>query len=217
MNFILFAIVVYVMGFLTAIPVGATQVEIAKRSLSGHFGQALMVVLGSVSSDVLYGCIAFFGIAPFMEHQPVMAFFWLVGAVILLVLGVVTLKQSSSRKGLQLNDAMLKSGHMSFLTGFSLAVTNPMMIFWWLMGLQFVKDLSLIDSFSRPVAGMFLLCGGLGLASYLTTLATILHHAKKFVSDKLMQRTYFWLGILLLALSVYFFVRSGQTWFHWMS
>ena len=37
---------VYVMGFLTAIPIGATQIEIAKRSLNGYVPQAMMVEIG---------------------------------------------------------------------------------------------------------------------------------------------------------------------------
>jgi len=53
------------MGFLTAIPIGATQIEIAKRSLNNQIPAALMVVLGSVFSDVMYGIIALFGVALF--------------------------------------------------------------------------------------------------------------------------------------------------------
>ena len=62
-------IAIYIMGFFTAIPIGATQIEIAKRALAGHVKAALMVVLGSTISDVMYGFIAFFGIAPFLKER----------------------------------------------------------------------------------------------------------------------------------------------------
>ena len=210
MKIFLFFLLVYIMGYLTAIPIGATQIEIAKRSLNGHIGSALMVVLGSVSSDVMYGTIAFFGVAPFLKNRVVIAIFWVVGAIILLALGIYTLIQSKRQHSLNLNDTMLKNKQLSFMTGFSLAVTNPMMIFWWLLGAQFLKDLNLVTHFNSTLYAFFLLFGGLGLASYLTTLTLVLHWAKKFVSDYVMQRIYFILGIVLIAFSVYFGVRAFE-------
>ena len=65
METFLFLFFTYIMGFITAIPIGATQIEIAKRSLNNHLRAAYMVAAGSVSSDVMYGAIALFGVAPF--------------------------------------------------------------------------------------------------------------------------------------------------------
>ncbi len=210
MKIFLFFLLVYIMGYLTAIPIGATQIEIAKRSLNGHIGSAFMVVLGSVSSDVMYGTIAFFGVAPFLKNKMVIAIFWIVGAIILLALGIYTLIQSKRQHSLNLNDTMLRNKQLSFVTGFSLAVTNPMMIFWWLLGAQFLKDLNLVTQFNSTLYAFFLLFGGLGLASYLTTLTLVLHWAKKFVSDRVMQKIYFILGIVLVVFSAYFGVRAFQ-------
>jgi len=210
MKFILFLLVVYIMGFFTAIPIGATQIEIAKRSLNGHIGSALVVILGSVSSDVMYGFIAFFGVAPFLKDKLVIAIFWVFGAIILLILGIYTLLQSKNTHSLDFNHTMLKSKQLSFIAGFSLAVTNPMMIFWWLLGAQFLEDLNLVTHFNSILYALFLFTGGLGLASYLITLALVIHWAKKFVSDRIMQQLYFVLGFVLVAFSVYFGIRALQ-------
>jgi len=205
-----FILLVYGMGFLTAIPVGATQVEIAKRSLEGYLLPAFMVVLGSVSSDVMYGAIAFFGIARFLQNQTVMVWFWLVSGVLLVILGVLTIRQSGDMDPSSVNVTLLRSKRLSYVTGFSLAVTNPMMILWWLFGLHFLQELHLIGSPDPTVYLTFLLCGGLGLGSYLTTLMLVLHHTKKLISDRTQRRIRFWLGMVLLALAVYFFVRAAQ-------
>lgn len=196
------------MGFFTAIPIGATQVEIAKRSLHNHLRAALMVMLGSVSSDVMYGFIALFGVAPFFNNPTVVAIFELVGAVILWILAFFTLRQSAQTQLLDLNHSFLRSRRISFVTGFSLAITNPMMIFWWLIGVQIVRHLKLVDTLTLTISILFLVFGGLGLATYLTTLATVLHWAKKFISKKFMQRINFFLGIILVILSVYFLINS---------
>ena len=192
------------MGFFTAIPIGATQIEIAKRSLNNHLRAAFMVVLGSVSSDVMYGFVALFGIAPFFDNRTIVAIFELIGTVILWILAFFTLKQSARPHLLDLNRSLLKSRRLSFVTGFSLAVTNPMMIFWWLIGVQIVRHLELVDTLTPTIALLFL---------FLSTLATVLHWAKKFVSNKAMQKVYLILGIVLILLSIYFLISSLKGFF----
>lgn len=196
------------MGFFTAIPIGATQIEIAKRSLNNQLQAGLMVVLGSVSSDVMYGFIALFGVAPFLRNQMVIAIFKMVGAAILLILAFFTFRQNTKADIMNLTDSILKDKRLSFITGFSLALTNPVMIFWWLIGTQVVKDLELVNTFTPTLSASFLIFGGLGLASYLTTLALVLHWVKQFVSNKVMRRTYFVLGVVLVILSAYFLMSS---------
>lgn len=208
MNILLFCLAVYAMGFLTAIPIGATQIEIAKRSLNGHLFAAWMVVVGSVMSDVMYGFIAFFSIAPFLKDETIVSIFWFVGAVILLILAVITMRQNPDDPMQNLNTKLQVNNKISFFTGFSLAVTNPMMIFWWLIGERFVKDMGLIANFSTATKVTFLLIGGAGLGSYLTSLSLVLHRAKKKFSGKAMQKLNFSLGFVLVLISIYFFVSS---------
>ncbi len=208
MKTFLLLLLVYIMGFFTAIPIGATQIEIAKRSLNNHFRAALMVVLGSVSSDVMYGFVALFGIAPFFDNRTIVAIFELIGTVILWILAFFTLRQSAQPHLLDLNRSLLKSRRLSFVMGFSLAITNPMMIFWWLIGVQIVRHLKLVDTLTPAISLLFLFFGGLGLATYLTTLATVLHWAKKFISNKAMQKVYLVLGVVLVLLSIYFLISS---------
>ncbi len=196
-------IIIYVIGFFTAIPVGATQIEIAKRSFAGHVKAALMIVLGSAISDVMYGFIAFFGIAPFLKEKVVIAVFWLAGSIILFILGAITLKNFRKTIHIEADNKSLKHQGLSFVVGFSLAVTNPMIIFWWIM----VAD---IENFTTDTHLLFLLFGGLGIASYLVTLSFVLRWAKKFLSDKTERKINFSLGLALLIFGLYFLFRFQQ-------
>ncbi len=214
MKTFLFLILTYIMGFLTAIPIGATQIEIAKRSLSSRLKQAYMVVAGSVCSDVMYGFIALFGLAPFLKEKLVEGIFELAAVVILWLLAFFTLKSNSKTNFIDMSNLTLTSKRLSFATGFSLAVTNPMMIFWWLLGAKFIKNLGLVSDFNFKESLMFLIVGGIGLASYLTTLANILHWAKKFISVQLMKKINFGMGIVLILLSFYFLVNSLHVLLH---
>ncbi len=211
MKIFLFCLVVYAMGFLTAIPIGATQIEIARRSLNGHLFTAWMVVVGSVISDVMYGFIAFFGIAPILKDETIVSIFWLVGAIILLTLAVITMRQNTDAQTQNLNNKLLASKKFSLITGFSLAVTNPMMIFWWLIGEKIVNDMELIVHFTTLTKLTFLFVGGTGLGSYLTSLSLVLHRAKKMLSGKTMRKINFSLGFVLILISIYFFVSSVKT------
>ena len=201
-------LLVYFMGFFTAIPIGATQIEIAKRSLHNQLPAALMVVLGSVSSDVMYGFIGLFGVAPFLKNEIVIAIFELVGAVILWILAFFTFKEVAKPHIMDFTRSVLKNRRLSFITGFSLAITNPMMVFWWLIGVQVVRDLSLVNTFTPAISVSFLFFGGLGLASYLTVLAMVVHWVKRFLSNRVMRRIYFVLGLVLVILSFYFLISS---------
>lgn len=211
MSTLLFIIVTYVMGFFTAVPIGATQIEIAKRSLNNHLRAAYMVAFGSVSSDLMYGAIALFGVAPFLKQKMVVAVFGLAATAILWLLAFLTFRDGAKANMLELSHATLKSKRLSFVTGFSLAVTNPMMIVWWLIGGKIVRDLGLVSDFIPRVSLIFLIAGGLGLASYLVTLANMLHWAKKFISSEIMKRVNYGLGVVLVLLSFYFLVTSLQT------
>jgi threonine/homoserine/homoserine lactone efflux protein len=196
------------MGFFTAIPIGATQIEIAKRSLNNHLRAAYMVALGSVSSDVMYGFIALFGVAPFLKEKIVVAVFGLVATVILWLLAFFTFRDGAKANMMELSHSSLKSKRLSYVTGFSLAVTNPMMIVWWLIGVRIIKDFALVTDFSTKISVMFLITGGLGLASYLFTLANMLHWAKKFISNEIMKKVNYGLGVVLVLLSFYFLFSS---------
>jgi threonine/homoserine/homoserine lactone efflux protein len=196
------------MGFFSAIPVGPAQIEIAKRSLNNHLRAAIMVVFGAMSSDFMYGIIALFGIVHFFSNPKTVAIFELCGAVIFWILAFFTFKEGTKPHFLGFNRFILKSKRVAFITGFSLAVVNPMMIFWWLIGVQIVRHLDLVDTFTPALSFSFVLFGVLGLATYLTMLAAVLHRAKKFVSNKAMQKIYLALGVTLVILSISFLISS---------
>ena len=200
------------LGFITAIPIGGSQIEAAKRAIHGHLWAAWMVVLGSVSSDIMYGVIALFGIAPFLEIPWVTAVFSAVGAVVLWVLAYLTIRQSRKPHHLRLDLDSLKSKRWAYLTGFFLAATNPPMILTWLYGATLAKHLGLATPFTSSLKVIFIAGGALGLGGYLTALSAVMHRIKHFIPMKAIGRIYYWLGLALFLLS-FFFVHSFLRYF----
>jgi len=167
-----------------------------------------MVVLGSVCSDVMYGFIAMFGVAPFLQNKIVVAVFGLAATLILWILAFLTFKDGKDPELNALNSNTLKNKNLSFIIGFSLAVTNPMMIIWWLIGDKFILEFGLVPAFNTNTILIYLITGGLGIFSYLFTLANILHRTKKIISTEMMKKVNFRLGIVLVLLSFYFLIDS---------
>ncbi len=196
------------MGFLAAIPIGASQIEAAKRAIHGHLGAALMVVLGSVSSDLVYGVLAMFGLAPLLHVPAVMAVFNAVGAVVLWFLAWRTLKESRKPHEVRLEQASLRSKRWAYLTGFSLAISNPPMILTWLYGAAMARHLGLVVHFTTGLKLLFIGGGVVGLAGYLGALSLVLYRVKHFVPTKTLGKVYFGLGIGLFVLSLFFVYQA---------
>lgn len=192
------------MGCVAAIPVGGSQIEAAKRAIHGHLGAAWMVVLGSVSSDVIYGVIALFGIAPFLEVPWVMAAFNAVGVIVLWTLSFLTIQESRKLHEVRLEQSSLKNKRRAYFTGFSLAATNPPMILTWLYGMTLAKHFGLASPFTVGAKILFIAGGATGLGAYLAALSAVMHRLKHFIPLRAIGRVYFWLGIALFLLSFFF-------------
>jgi threonine/homoserine/homoserine lactone efflux protein len=208
MNYFLFIISAFFLGFIAAIPAGPIQIEVMRRSINGHLKASFMVILGAFISDVAYGAIAFFGITPFLRERMVMAVFWLGGSLILVLLAVLTI-----RNALKPGDAGTQSKYFikkrwSFIGGLSLSGTNPMMILWWLLGARIFVDIGLIDVLTHRVAVFFLLAGSVGLATYLALLSLVLYWMKRFISMKRMRHINLGFGVVLILLAFYFIYSS---------
>lgn len=207
-EYILFIVAAFIMGFLAAIPAGPVQIEVARRAINGHLKSSFMVVLGAFTVDVLYGVIAFFGIAPILNKEIVMAAFWLIGGIFLLTLSYIIIIKKSKKQFLDVSSNYTTNNTWGFLSGFTLSAVNPMIILWWLMGQRLFIDVGLIGYFNINITLFFLAAAGLGLASYLLLLSLFLHWTKQFISANKMQWINFSFGIVLLLIGVYFILKS---------
>jgi threonine/homoserine/homoserine lactone efflux protein len=209
LNSILFVLGAFVMGFFAAIPIGASQIEIAKRALNGYIYSALMIAAGTTLSDTMYGIIAFFGIAPFLNEPIVIAVFRLINSIILIILGIWAILGSKVKEDKKnLSQELLKKKKIAFITGFSLALTNPMIMLWWLIGLHFFISVGIIEQNNIYYTIIFLFSGAVGIASYQILLAFSVYKSKKFFSEKGVRRLTAILGCILLGIAVYFIYLS---------
>jgi threonine/homoserine/homoserine lactone efflux protein len=197
------------MGFLAAIPIGATQIEIAKRLLNGYTFSAIMIVAGAVISDFMYGAIALFGIAPFLQSPESIAIFSVINSIILIVLGILTIIQSRKKlNDKQNSNDMLPKKNIAFVTGFLLAVTNPLMIYWWLLGSRFLGSVYGIERYNTFNIILLLISGTLGIGSYPMSMLFGIYKTRKFFSEAGIRKTTFIFGLALFGLAAYFLYQA---------
>lgn len=210
MNAVLLVALAATMGFAAAIPIGPCQVEMAKRAIKGHLRAAQMVVLGSVSSDIVYGAIALFGIAPALESPMVLAGFNAAGAVVLWALTWHTWHESRKPHDLDTHHWSIRSKRWAYLTGFSVGMSNPPIILSWLVGVALAKRFGLANPLTTEAKLLFIGGGALGLGGYLAALGVVMYRVKHMISPAAMAAVYRWLAGTLFVLSwvfVYGFVR----------
>jgi threonine/homoserine/homoserine lactone efflux protein len=212
MNDVALFLLAFILGFVTAIPLGGSQIEVARRALGGHLRAAVLVAMGSASSDVVYGSVALFGIAPFLSRPGVVAWFYLTGGGLLLALAYYSFRQSTSLHDVDLSHPFLRRRRYSYVIGFVLAFSNPQMILTWLIGKGIAEQLGVVQVFTPGSSVLFVAAGGLGLMSYLIGLAFALSRLKRFFPVGVLRRVYFWLGLLLIGLSVLFLYGSMRIW-----
>jgi threonine/homoserine/homoserine lactone efflux protein len=199
----------FIMGFMAAVPVGATQLEIARRSINGYLSSALVVVAGALLSDMLYGTIALFGIASFLQDPKIVAAFEAVSAILCVALGIWAIRESRHSVGGDWPAArFLKQHHTAVVTGFALSAMNPLMIMWWLFSARVLRDCGVFRQYDTSSLVVFLLAGSLGIATYSSLLALVVYRAKTFCTERTIRRVSLACGVVLLGLATYFAVKS---------
>src|SRR5690606_29004755 len=96
----------------------------------------------------------------------------------------------------------------SFTTGFLMALLNPMGIFFWLSvggGLvaSGVEQASDILGIAAIVFGVIA-----GLLIWITTLSTLVHGGRRFISDRIYRWINFGSGLLLLGFGAWFGMQA---------
>ncbi|OSS41688.1 Transporter, LysE family [Desulfurella amilsii] len=208
-HLIIIVVFAFLVGFLIAIPIGAVQIEVAKRAINDNLKSAYMVALGSVCSDVIYGFIASFSITSFLNDEKVKATLLFGSGILLAILSILTFKDVI-KKNVSLSQIKFKTHHMSIITGFTMSFTNPLMVVFWIVYVQFSYDIGVIPYYNPIFLLVFVLFSGLGLSAYLLLLAKVLNHARKSFNKDLIKKINILLSFILAGFSVYFLIRSLQ-------
>ena len=114
-------------GFAMAVPIGPIGIICIRKTLTEGRLRGLIIGLGAATADLLYGCVAAFGltiISSTLDNQRI----WirLIGGALLLFLGVRTFRARPSNSNIPINNRGILR---SYFTIVFLTLTNPLTIF----------------------------------------------------------------------------------------
>ena len=145
-----------IIGFAMAVPIGPMGIMCIRKTLTEGRLRGLIIGLGAATADLLYGCVAAFGLTVISDTLTTQRF-WirLVGGTLLLFLGMRTFRARPSDPKFQIHSSGMIGSYFSTLF---LTLTNPLTIFAFLAvfaALGIVGGLDYVSA-SALVAGIFI-------------------------------------------------------------
>jgi putative LysE/RhtB family amino acid efflux pump len=119
------------LGFLVALQVGPMTLFLVRSGLSGGGRAALAVAAGIAVVDGLYAAAGAAGISPLLSVAPLRTALGLLGAVVLLVLGAKTLRDSFRVRLGGETELEVATPRRTFLTALGGTASNPLTIASW--------------------------------------------------------------------------------------
>ena len=192
-----------IVGISLAAPIGPINVEIVRRGLRGGFRSGWYVGLGAASADTIYCLAVIAGLTPLIDQLIVRTILWTLGTGFLFLLAWASIRPVLVQ-GRFLTEMGGSFERGSYTTGFMMALLNPMGIFFWLsVGGGLVA--SGVDQASDLVGIGAIVFGVIaGLLIWVTTLSTLVHGGRQFVSDTVYRWINFCSGLLLLGFGGWF-------------
>ncbi|UNL86932.1 LysE family translocator [Priestia koreensis] len=184
-----------VLGISLAAPVGPINLEMIKRGISGGFWSSWLVGLGGMTVDLLFMLFIFWGLTPYLQKEGVLLIVYGAGALMLLWVGFQSIKQSfSSTFGAQMDETR---SHKSYLTGFLIAMTNPLNIIFWFG----VYGSTLSETLQAHSLGTSLLYSGfilLGVLLWNLNVAFTVHFSRRLLHETILRLITFSAGAVLV-------------------
>lgn len=193
------------LGLSLAAPIGPINAAQLDRGLKSGFFHAWLIGLGSTLTDILYMSIVYFGMVHFIEVPFVRAFLWSFGFFVLVYTGIESIisaikLETNSRES---HDSYLKT----FLTGFFMALFNPITILFWLgiYGSILAKTASSFDTYHLILYSCAII---IGLLLWDITMAAIASSFRKVLTNGLLKTISIISGLTLFGFGVYFGLQA---------
>lgn len=192
------------LGLSLAAPIGPMNIEVMKRGLTEGFLSSWFVGLGGLSGDVLLLLSIYYGFANYMELFFVKMLMYLVGTAVLAFIGVTSV-QSAFRNSVSVVSDMVDSKKQSnpFLTGFVLAVANPISLIFW-FAVYGTSLQTLTSTYSPFIALVYSFGIIVGLFLWNLNIVFTVYFSKKIMNTRLIRVITFAAGVCLLGFSLYF-------------
>jgi threonine/homoserine/homoserine lactone efflux protein len=191
----LFVIKYVFLGISLAAPVGPINIEMIRRGISGGFFQSWLVGLGGMSADIIFLLFIFIGAVKLLTFPIVVFCMYMVGAVVLIKLGLSSIIESFKHTREEANKET--NTYNSYLTGLFIAFVNPLNFVFW-FGVYGSTLTNLTTKYSMSMSLLYSLLILVGVALWNLNIAFTVHFARDLVNERVLRIVTFFAGCVLL-------------------
>lgn len=192
------------LGFSLSVPVGAITVEMIKRGLLNGFLHAWFVGVGGMSADVVLMLLIYFGIANLLTGPVAQITIWLCGFIVLVYLGIGSIREAFRKIELESGkERQPDSLSKAYLSGFAIALSNPLNIIFWIS----IYGSVLASTLQTASGGKVLFYSSaifIGIAIWDLVIAGSVHFGRGFAGERFMKWFSVVAGLALIGFGVSF-------------
>ncbi|HSB80908.1 MAG TPA: LysE family translocator [Candidatus Methylomirabilis sp.] len=196
----------WLMGVAIALPVGPVITELIRRGLRGGFLQGWLVGLGAAASHVILVSLTLVGVVAFLDRPIWHTLLGGAGTLVLGFLGVDALRASTSPPGP--GDGG-QGGH-PFLAGFSIGISNPITLLWFL-----TVGGALITAHGGGETGRLAVLFGVsfifGVLSWDTVVAGLAGYGRRWMGPRTLKALNVTAGLVFFGFALRLLWRLAQT------
>jgi len=199
----------FAFGYFGSMPVaGPISLLVLHLGLEGAARQGIFVAMGGALAEGGYALLAFWGLTAFLNRYPaVLPASRVVGAALLLALGLVLLLRGPGEPATEELPAPRRGSKRSFVAGFLITAVNPTLVVTWTAALGALHGtglLTLDQSRALPFAGAVIL----GIVAWFATLLWLVLRFRARWSEAALTRFKKAMGAALVGVGGWMAVRA---------
>ncbi|SFK14773.1 MULTISPECIES: LysE family transporter [unclassified Bacillus (in: firmicutes)] len=190
------------LGVSLSAPVGPINVAQINKGIKNGFWSAWLVGVGAMSADIIMMLLIYFGVSTYLTTPIAQLCIWIFGFVTMLYLGYESIKDASKQVQHSLTGEK-EHPFKSFLSGFAIAISNPLNIVFWI-GIYGSVLTNAISTVGKEQALWYSTAIFAGIALWDLFMATSIHLGRRFVNRVVMKWISISAGIILIGFGIYF-------------
>ncbi|MFJ8261877.1 LysE family transporter [Rummeliibacillus sp. NPDC094406] len=201
----------FFLGVSLAAPIGPVKATLLNLGIKNGFFHAWFFSLGAIATDLMYMLLVYFGIGSFIEYPVFKTILWSFGCFVLLYTGIENLLTMHKVKLDSNFKKMLRLRH-SLLSGFLIALLNPLTILFWLgiYGSVLVGGSGRLSGFEIALYSLFILLGII-LVDFI--MAIISSGSRKVLSYKFLNIVSALSSISMIGFGIHFGIQAYKSLF----
>jgi threonine/homoserine/homoserine lactone efflux protein len=198
-----------VLGLSLSIPVGPINIEMIKRGIKNGFWHSWAVGLGGMSADIVLMFLIYFGLSTYLTTPIAQLIMWIFGFLILVFLGYESIKDAFKEVAIS-NEVQKESKSKSFITGFLIAISNPLNIIFWI-GIYGSVLTTTLNTINQGQALLYSSAIFIGIAVWDLTVASSVHFGRKLANQRFLKWLSVIAGLVLIGFGMNFGYRAFKS------